>query len=143
MTVVGDLVVIQDKQKFRDSLRSFHNKWTMATAMGMAMATKMLGQENRRMLVPRPTPESKTREATAMAMEMAMGMGMAAVTEKETGKHIKLKYYGHGWKPFDQIVGIVTEITPEEHPDFDVIKIREQTGGVRYCRRFIIEGARD
>jgi hypothetical protein len=101
MTVVGDLVVIQDKQKFYHSLRSFHAKWATATVKSMK------------------------------------------ATEKETGKQIKLKYYGHSWKPFEQIVGIVTEITPEEHPDFDVIKIREQTGSVRYCRRFIVESARD
>jgi urocanate hydratase len=127
MVDIGSLVVVQDKQKFRDSLRSFHNKWTMATVTGTVTGTvTAMGMAT----------------ATSTATVMATGAAYSpTVMEKEIKKQIKLKYYGHGWKPFDQIVGIVTEITPEEHPDFDVIKIREQTGGVRYCRRFILENA--
>jgi hypothetical protein len=118
MTAVGDLVVIQDKQKLRDSIHSFRGKWVTEMAMGTAMVTPA-------------TMGMATAMSTVTVTEM--------VTEKQTGKQIKLKYYGHTWKPFDRIIGIVTGITPEEHPDFDVIKIREQTGGVRYFRRFILE----
>jgi hypothetical protein len=129
MVDIGSLVVIQDKQKFCDSLRSFHAKWAMmalATATGMATETAI---------------EMATAMATATGTATVTVMATAMGTEKETGNEYKLKYYGRSWKQFNQIVGIVTEITPEEHPDFDVIKIREQTGGVRYCRRFILENA--
>ena len=63
------------------------------------------------------------------------------MTEKQTGKQVKLKYYGLNWFQFEnkRLIGIVTEITKEEHRDLDVIKIREQTGGFRYCRRYILE----
>ena len=38
-----------------------------------------------------------------------------------------------------RLIGIVTEIMEEDHRDFDIIKVREQTGGFRYCRRYILE----
>ena len=76
-----------------------------------------------------------------MATWMAKGEATAPATEKQTGKQVKIKYYGSGFKPFEnnRLIGIVTEITKEDHRDFDIIKIREQTGGVRYCRRYILE----
>ena len=52
-----------------------------------------------------------------------------------------LKVRGHTYARVDQIAGIVTEIHEEFHPDFDMIKIVQQSGGVRYCYRFILEEA--
>ena len=121
---VGDLIVIQDLNKFDDSVRSFRGKWLSVSPTAAAMATGAV-------------------KAAGTATEMVKAWASAAVTEKETDKQIKLEYYGYAWKDFNQIFGIVTDITPEEHPDFDVLKIREQDGGVRYCRRYIVEMAQD
>ena len=52
-----------------------------------------------------------------------------------------LKVRGHTYARVDQMTGIVTEIHEEFHPDFDMIKIVQQSGGVRYCYRFILEEA--
>jgi len=52
-----------------------------------------------------------------------------------------LKVRGHTYARLDQIAGIVTEIHEEFHPDFDMIKIVQQSGGVRYCYRYVLEEA--
>lgn len=106
----GDLIVIENTNKLSEFISQFYKKWATSNEAAMAMMT---------------------------------GMATAPVTakEKQTGKKVELKYRGSGWKQFEnkRLIGIVTEIMEEEHPDFDVIKIREQTGGVRYCRRYILE----
>jgi hypothetical protein len=113
----GDLIAIENTDNLKKPINEFHKKWAATVTVTLATAT-----------------------ATAMETETAMAMA-TAMTEKQTGKKLKLKYYGTRWKPFEdnRLVGIVTEIVKEEHPDLDVIKIREQTGGVRYCRRYILE----
>lgn len=59
-----------------------------------------------------------------------------------TGEWVSpLKVRGHTYARVDQMTGIVTEIHEEFHPDFDMIKIVQQSGGVRYCYRFILEEA--
>lgn len=50
-----------------------------------------------------------------------------------------LKVRGHTYANVDQMTGIVTEIHEEFHPDFDMIKIVQQSGGVRYCYRYVLE----
>ena len=50
-----------------------------------------------------------------------------------------LKVRGHTYANVDQMTGIVTEIYEEFHPDFDMIKIVQQSGGVRYCYRRVLE----
>ena len=50
-----------------------------------------------------------------------------------------LKMRGHTYANVDQMTGIVTEIHEEFHPDFDMIKIVQQSGGVRYCYRYVLE----
>ena len=50
-----------------------------------------------------------------------------------------LKVRGHTYANVDQMTGIVTEINEEFHPDFDMIKIVQQSGGVRYCYRRVLE----
>ena len=114
----GDLIVIENTDCLQKPINQFYKKWETATVMAMAMATAV---------------STATATVTAMATAMA--------TEKQTGKKVKLKYYATGWKRFEnnRLVGIVTEITKEDHRDFDLIRIREQTGGVRYCRRYILE----
>ena len=109
----GDLIVIDNTDKLQKPIEQFHQKWE-TTAESLAMAMVMA---------------TVTHRVTVMA------------TEKQTGKKIKLKYYGTGWKDFEnkRLIGIVTEITKEDHRDFDIIKVREQTGGSRYCRRYILE----
>lgn len=89
-----------------------------------------------------PIEQFHKKWATAAATYAAVPRQMAATaTENETGKQVKLKYYGSGWKDFEnnRLIGIVTEIMEEEHRDFDFIKVREQAGGFRYCRRYILE----
>ena len=54
-------------------------------------------------------------------------------------KHAFLKVRGHTYANVDQMTGIVTEIHEEFHPDFDMIKIVQQSGGVRYCYRYVLE----
>ena len=99
--------------------------------------------------VPEMAMETVIATEMATAMETAMAkvpplapwLDPPLATEKQTGKKVKLKYCGSRSKPFEnnRLVGIVTEITKEDQRDFDLIKIREQTGGVRYCRRYILE----
>ena len=119
----GDLIVIEDTDKLSETINEFRKKWT-ATAMA--------------------TPPLATRTATswsAMTTRMVTTTAMETANENETGKKVNLKYRGSDWKTFEnnRLVGIVTEILKEEHGDLDVIKIREQTGGSRYCRRYILE----
>ena len=119
----GDMIVIENTDNLKKSINEFSKKWATAP---------------------------KTLLTTAMATEMAMATApvrgqmatpAATVTEKQTGKQVKLKYYGLNWFQFEnkRLIGIVTEITKEEHPDLDIIKVREQKGGFRYCRRYILE----
>ena len=108
----GDLIVIENTDNLIKPINEFHKKWEASTTPSKTAPTAM-----------------RTAPATATA------------TERQTGKQVKLKYYGLGFKPFEnrRLVGIVTEILKEEHRDLDVIKIREQTGGSRYWRRYILE----
>ena len=119
----GDLIVIENTDNLRKSINEFYKKWEMVrrTATSMALDAQFASA------------------ATATVIRMATSA--TTVTENETGKQVKIKYHGLGWKPFEtkRLIGIVTEITKEEHRDLDVIKIREQTGGSRYCRRYILE----
>ena len=124
----GDMIVIENTRNLKKPINEFHKKWEVtemkisfgaaATPVGVAMA-----------------------QTLAMATGMATGKETGMATENETGKKIKLKYYGSGSALFEnkRLIGIVTEVFSEEHRDFDVIKIREQTGGFRYCRRYILE----
>lgn len=109
----GDLIVIENTNCLQKPINQFRKKWT---ATAMAHATSMT-----------------TRMVPATAMETAL--------VNETGKQVKIKYRGSDWKTFEnnRLVGIVTEVFSEEHADLDVIRIREQTGGSRYCRRYILE----
>ena len=112
----GDMIVIEDARNLKKPIVQFYKKWGMLPSPSPATGT--------------PTV---TRTVTTTAMETA--------TENETGKKVKLKYRGSDWKPFEnnRLIGIVTGVFSEELRDFDVIKVREQTGGVRYCRRYILE----
>ena len=124
----GDMIVIENTRNLKKPINEFHKKWevtkmkisfgAVATPTGVAMA-----------------------QSVSMATAMKTGKETGMATEKQTGKKVTIKYYGTDWKDFEnnRLIGIVTEITEEEHIDFDVIKIREQTGGVRYCRRYILE----
>lgn len=131
MVDVGQLVVIQDKQKFRDSVSLLCNKWVSepprasATLYGAALWF---------------APPFGAITATALVTGSNMYSKSMAI-ERGTGNQVKLKYYGDSWKPFKQIVGIVTEIIREGHCDLDVVKVRQQKGGVRYFRRFILENS--
>ena len=123
----GDLIVIENTDNLKKSINEFSKKWATPakTLLTTAMATEM----------------ATTTEMAVAAVRGQMAAPAATVTEKQTGKQVKLKYYGLNWFQFEnkRLIGIVTEITKEEHPDLDVIKVREQTGGVRYCRRYILE----
>ena len=120
----GDLIVIENTDNLKKPINEFRKKWT-APAMVSAPATAMA--------TATPWSAMTTRMVTTTAMETA--------NENETGKKVNLKYRGSDWKTFEnnRLVGIVTEVFSEEHRDLDVIKIREQTGGSRYCRRYILE----
>lgn len=115
----GDLIVIENTDKLSESISQFYKKWETAMATGMPLSPR----------------------ASSSAVGLMAFTATETVIEKQTGKQVKLKYRGLGWKPFEnkRLIGIVTEITEEEHRDFDMIKIREQTGGFRYCRRCILE----
>ena len=118
---VGGLVVIQSSSKLKEPFRSFHIKWEV------------------------PAPDLATWHFW-MAPTMATAISTASymiINERQTGEKIALKYYSTKWKPVDRIVGVVTEILRERHRDFDVIKIREQSGKVKYCRRYIVEMAQE
>ena len=125
----GDLIVIDNTDKLQKSINEFSKKWATApkTLLTTAMATEM-------------ATTTEMAMATA-AVRGQMAAPPATVTEKQTGKQVKIKYHGLDWEQFEnkRLIGIVTEITKEEHRDLDVIKIREQTGGSRYCRRYILE----
>ena len=116
----GDLIMIDNTDCLQKPINQFHKKWEMAIPPAMAHATAMV---------------------TAMVPPSAPVMVVETATENETGKKVKLKYRGLVWKRFEnnRLIGIVTEVFSEEHRDFDVIKIREQTGGIRCCRRYILE----
>ena len=121
---IGDLIIIDDLEKFKKSVDSFHDKWSPPSAvstMALAMAT------------PR---------ATAMEMVTPVTV-MVVATERKTNKKYKLKYYGWNFKLLEnkRLVGLIAEIIKEEHKDFDIFKISEPSGQVRYCRRFVIENA--
>ena len=117
----GDRIAIEDADKLHNSVQSFYKKWS--TEKSIAMATW-------------------TFKTQGSVIEVSKGLNSHAI-EKQTGELVKLKYHGTHWKPFEnkRLIGIVTEILKEGHGDFDVIKIREQTGGVRYFRRYILENA--
>ena len=132
----GDLIVIENTDNLIKPINEFHKKWEVtemkidfgaaATPAGVAMANAVSMAS---MYAYTAGPTACVSPATATA------------TERQTGKQVKLKYYGLGFKPFEnrRLVGIVTEILKEERPDLDFIKVREQKGGFRYCRRYILE----
>ena len=123
----GDLIVIENTDKLNEPVEQLSQKWAPFTATEMvtpAMVTTPTGMK------------------TGMATEMVMAtLTTRTVTEKQTGKKIKLKYLGSDWKTLEnnRLIGIVTQVFSEDHRDLDFIKVREQTGGVRYCRRYILE----
>ena len=136
----GDLIAVTNVQHLLKANSDFHKKWVITThGVGTSMAS---GIHTRAAF---DAYDQHLPDQCMFAMHLEDGMDNWLATNVKSGKKQPLERVPVRYNPWhhkkleNKLVGIVTEIFSEEHPDLDIIKVREQKGGFRYCRRYILE----
>ena len=136
----GDLIAVTNVQHLLKANSDFHKKWVITThGVGTSMAS---GIHTR---VAFDGYDQYLPDECMLAMHLEDGMDNWLATNTQSGKKQPLERVSVRYNPWhhkkleNKLVGIVTEIFSEEHPELDIIKVREQNGGYRYCRRYILE----
>ena len=136
----GDLIAVTNVQHLLKANIDFHKKWVITThGVGTSMAS---GIHTRAAF---DAYDQHLPDVCMFAMHLEDGMDNWLATNVKSGKKQPLERVPVRYNPWhhkklgNKLVGIVTEIFSEEHPDLDIIKVREQKGGFRYCRRYILE----
>ena len=136
----GDLIAVTNVQHLLKANSDFHKKWVITTH---GVGTKMASGMHTRAAFDAYNQSLPDVCMLAVHLEYGMDNWLATNTQsvkKQPLERVSVRYNPwHHKKLENKLVGIVTEIFSEEHPELDVIKVREQNGGFRYCRRYILE----